>query len=149
MSGLYCIKSNDPGRFYQLLIIKYENIRLLAVKMVDSHTMDEIIALTRGVFRLRELWLRETRIAGGMWQAAQVRREIVTGGGRVICTLNGDGGLMPGIHPRRRFRADAGSPEITHAGDASIRLERLDAHRDRMLAQAALPGLSSDVDRIR
>ncbi|WP_346345284.1 hypothetical protein [Pantoea dispersa] len=119
------------------------------MNLIDSNTMDDIAALTRGVFRLRELWLRETRIAGSTWQAAQVRREIVTGGGRVICTLSDGGGLLPGIHPRRRFRGDAGSPEITHAGDAGVRLERLDAHRDRILAQAALPGQSRDGDRAR
>ncbi|NIG16202.1 hypothetical protein F3J36_19485 [Pantoea sp. Cy-640] len=117
--------------------------------MIDRHTMDDIAALTRGVFRLRELWLRETRTVGGTWQAAQVRREIVTGGGRVICTLSDGGGLVPGTYPRRRFRGDAGSPGITHVGDAGVRLERLDAHLDRMLAQAALPGLSRDGDRAR
>ncbi|MBS0900180.1 hypothetical protein JK233_23280, partial [Pantoea dispersa] len=68
------------------------------MNLIDSNTMDDIAALTRGVFRLRELWLRETRIAGSTWQAAQVRREIVTGGGRVICTLSDGGGLLPGIH---------------------------------------------------
>ncbi|MGF6477672.1 hypothetical protein ABIE06_004529, partial [Pantoea dispersa] len=46
---------------------------LITVNLIDSHTMDDIAALTRGVFRLRELWLRETRIAGSTWQAAQVR----------------------------------------------------------------------------
>lgn len=131
------------------MIIAVEIIRLITVNLIDSNTMDDIAALTRGVFRLRELWLRETRIAGSTWQAAQVRREIVTGGGRVICTLSDGGGLLPGIHPRRRFRGDAGSPEITHAGDAGVRLERLDAHRDRILAQAALPGQSRDGDRAR
>ena len=119
------------------------------MKLIDSNTMDDIFALTWGVFRLRELLLIETRIAGGMWQEAQVRREIVTGGGRTICTLSGDSGLVPGAYPRRRFGGDAGSPEITHAGDANVRLERLDEHRARMLAQASLLGLSSSSDCVR
>ncbi|NIG36694.1 hypothetical protein F3J42_22795 [Pantoea sp. Ap-959] len=86
------------------------------MNLIDSHTMDDIAALTRGVYRLRELWLRETRIAGGTWQAAQVRREIVTGGGRVICTLSGDGGLVPGLHPRRRFRGTRAAPKSCTPG---------------------------------
>lgn len=118
-------------------------IRRITVKMMDSNALDEIAGLTAGAFRLRDLWLRETRIAGGPWQAAQRRREIVTGGGRVICTLREDGGIIPGAHPRTRFAGDAGNPEITHAGDAGVRLERLDEHLYRIRLEATLRRLNA------
>ncbi|MDF7662957.1 hypothetical protein PUG81_28805 [Erwiniaceae bacterium L1_54_6] len=98
----------------------------------------EITGLTAGAFRLRDLWLRETRIAGGSWQVAQRRREIVTAGGRVICTLLEGGGIIPGAYPHTRFAGDAGNPEITHAGDAGVRVERLDEHLCRIRQEATL-----------
>ncbi|MFT4273111.1 MAG: hypothetical protein QM578_19060 [Pantoea sp.] len=117
------------------------------MNLIDHGIADRIAVLTAGVFRARDLWIRETDVAGGTWQAAQVRREIVTGGGRVICILREDGrGIILGAYPCRKFPGDACNPEITYARAADVRVERLDEHLYRIREQATIRRLNRPDD---
>ncbi len=107
------------------------------MKLLDSYTLDEIASLTRGVFRFRELWLRETTVTGSRWQAAHLRREIITGGGRTLFTLAGDGSVIPDEHSRERYAGDAGNPELTGRGEPGVCVERLDDHLYRVKTMTA------------
>ncbi len=107
------------------------------MKLLHERTLDEVARLTRGVFRFRELWLRETTVAGSRWQRAHLRREIITGGGRTLCTLTGDGSIIPDDHARRKYAGDAGNPEVTCYGDPGVCVERLDDHLYRVKSGAA------------
>lgn len=102
------------------------------MKLLDRQTLDEIASLTKGLFRFRELWIRETTVAGSRWQEAHLRREIISGGGRTICTLSGSGRVIPDKNARQKFASDTGNPEVTSYGAADVRLERLDEHHYRV-----------------
>lgn len=99
------------------------------MKCLNTNVIDKILALTKGVFRPRDLWLKETFVIQNTWQPARVVREIVTGGGRVICTLSPDGmDIYPEEHVRMKFPGDTCYKMSIAYVTPDIKKERLDEH---------------------
>lgn len=99
------------------------------MRILRVEAIDKILVLTKGVFKIRELWIKETPVSESRWQPAHTVREVVTTGGRVICSLSPDGiNIVPAEYARKKFPGDTQELNKKNYGLREVRMERMDDH---------------------